>query len=115
MKEVALTQAMERLTRARNALQRMKEAKSYNSTISAWSDFLLASSGIYSKLEQGVKGCRVSEGWFGCKKHDRRKDELLRYLYHARNADEHGLSGTALYRADIKIIRGNVHSIDMQI
>jgi hypothetical protein len=49
------------------------------------------SSTIYSKLEQGAKGCGPSDAWFGRKKYDRKTDPLLRYIHHARNADEHGL------------------------
>jgi hypothetical protein len=91
----------------------MEEAKSQKQVAPAWSDFLLASAGIYSKLEQGVKGCGTSEGWFGRKKHDRKKDELLRYIHHARNTDEHGLSGTTLRRASFKGV--NIQSVGVRL
>ncbi|HUO21439.1 MAG TPA: hypothetical protein VMU59_02870 [Caulobacteraceae bacterium] len=91
MKRVALAQANQRLKAAQEALSRLNMADSYPSFVRAWSDFLVAANGIYAKLEQGAKGCGKSEAWFGRKKHDRKKDQLLCYLHHARNADEHGI------------------------
>jgi hypothetical protein len=112
MKHAAVRQATERLKRAREALARMeKTAASYAAFERAWSDFLLSCSGVYSKLEQGAKGCGMSEGWFGRKKHDRKRDELLRYLHQARNADEHGVGGTLLLYATIEAVRGKLHAI----
>ena len=69
----------------------LKAAEYFDDAESAWSDFLLASSGIYSKLEQGAKGYPKSEPWFGIEKNLRKTDPLLRYLHFARNADEHGI------------------------
>lgn len=91
MRSVAITQGKARLESARAALDRARNAQSYPAFAQAWTEFLTACGGIYTKLEQGAKGCRKSEGWFGRKKHDRSTDPLLRYLHHARNSDEHGI------------------------
>jgi hypothetical protein len=56
------------------------------------SDFLIAANRIFSKLEQGSKTNGQSKAWFGRKRHERRTNPLLRYIHHARNADEHGLA-----------------------
>ncbi|MDP3655546.1 MAG: hypothetical protein Q8R45_01090 [Brevundimonas sp.] len=57
-----------------------------------WTQYLLALNSVFSKLEQGAKGCGKSEAWYGRQKHLRRKDPLLAYLHHARNSDEHGIA-----------------------
>jgi hypothetical protein len=91
MKPQAVDQAEQRLRRATAAFGSLKQATNFDDAESAWSDFLLAASTIYSKLEQGVKGNGKSEAWFGKQKHARRKDPILRYLHFARNSDEHGI------------------------
>lgn len=91
MKQAAIAHANARLAKARRALSEMNEAKSLDDAALAWSDFLIAASGVYSKLEQGAKGGGKSEGWFGRKKHERKADPLLQYVHQARNADEHGI------------------------
>jgi hypothetical protein len=91
MDATAVEQAKVRLRKAETALEKLKSADSYEAAEEAWTDFLLASSTIYSKLEQGSKSKGSSAGWFGRKKKIRRDDELLRYLHYARNSDEHGI------------------------
>ena len=61
--------------------------------IDAWETFLSASGTFYSALEQGSKASKKSKHWFDLEKHKRRTDPLLKYLHHARNAEEHGLRG----------------------
>jgi hypothetical protein len=87
----AIEQAKARLQKAEKALSDLKSSEYFDDAESAWSDFLLASSGIYSKLEQGAKGYPKSEPWFGTEKNLRKTDPLLRYIHFARNADEHGI------------------------
>lgn len=57
----------------------------------AWIDFVLASGSFYSSLQQGAKVNKKSIYWFGEKKHFRKADPVLKYLYAARNSEEHGL------------------------
>jgi hypothetical protein len=59
----------------------------------------MAASGIYSKLEQGAKTSGVSAAWFGRVKHTRKRDQLLSYLHHARNTEEHGLADSLSLKA----------------
>lgn len=91
----AVDQAKAKLRKAEKALEALKAADSYEAAEEAWSDFLLASSTVYSKLEQGSKVNGASAGWFGRKKKERKDDPLLRYLHHARNSDEHGIERVA--------------------
>ena len=91
MNPTAIEQAKSRLQKAEKALSDLKAAEYFDDAEGAWSDFLLAASGIYSKLEQGAKGYAKSDPWFGAEKSLRKKDPLLRYIHFARNADEHGI------------------------
>ena len=91
MEPLAVELATARLERAKRALEEFEAAKSHKAAEAAWADFLLASSNIYSKLEQGAKGNGKSAGWFGRQKRMRADDPVMRYLHHARNSEEHGL------------------------
>jgi hypothetical protein len=115
MLQAALFQAQQRLERARAAVARLENFDSHVGAEAAWSDFLLAANGIYAKLEQGAKGCPKSYAWFGERRAERRNDELLQYLHQARNADEHGLGGTTLARAEFKVLEGKVRQIGVQL
>jgi hypothetical protein len=91
----AVEQAKAKLRKAEKSLEALKAATNYEEAEEAWSDFLLATSTIYSKLEQGSKTRGTSAGWFGRKKNERKHDPLLRYLHQARNSDEHGIERVA--------------------
>lgn len=87
----AVEQAETRLLKAEKALAELRATEYFDDAENAWSDFLLAASGVYSKLEQGAKGYSKSQPWFGREKNLRKTDPLLRYIHFARNADEHGI------------------------
>ncbi len=91
MKKIAKERAAEHLALARATIDRLTLADGPKAYSQAWSDFLSQASRIYSKLEQGAKGCKTSEPWFGRMKAERKLDPLLAYIHHARNSDEHGL------------------------
>jgi hypothetical protein len=91
MDVLAVEQAKARLAKAERALIAFRSATKIEDAEEAWSDFLIAASTIYSKLEQGSKASPSSQGWFGRKKKERKDDPLLRYLHFARNSDEHGI------------------------
>ncbi len=100
MNPKAIEEAKIRLQRAREAVAVLEGVKkegrdfSFAEIDSAWWAFLLAASGIYTKLEQGAKGNGKSTAWFGREKHLRKKDSLLSYLHHARNSEEHSIEGS---------------------
>jgi hypothetical protein len=91
MNPQAIEHAKMRLAKAEAANVVLQNSESLVETRMAWSDFLLAASGVYSKLEQGAKGHPSSRGWFGRVKRERKDTPLLKYLHHARNSDEHGI------------------------
>lgn len=92
MNQNAIKQAKVRYLKAENAIARLNQAAQSEEMEVAWSDFLSAASTIYSKLEQGSKTNGASTAWFGRKKKERKDDQLLSYIHHARNSDEHGLN-----------------------
>lgn len=92
MNSLAVYDAKERLERAIEAAEQLRVACTFKDTRRAWSAFLIAASTIYSKLEQGAKSDSRSYAWFATKKKERADDELLRYLHHACNSDEHSLA-----------------------
>ena len=87
----AIRQSRARLAKARDALARLEASTSYEDSESAWSDFLISTNGVYSKLEQGSKSTGRGTAWFGRVKNVRKSDWLLSYMHHARNSEEHGL------------------------
>lgn len=91
----AISQANERLQKSILALENMEGDVSFEQFERNWSDFLIATNTIYSKLEQGAKASGVSQAWYGRIKRVRKTDPLLAYLHHARNADEHCLQNTS--------------------
>ena len=88
----AILQANQRLANARDALVKLEAANNLTAVERAWSDYLIATSAIYSKLEIGAKGQNFSGPWFGAKKRQRKDDPLLSYLHQARHAEEHGIA-----------------------
>jgi hypothetical protein len=91
----AVEQAKNRLKKAERAFDALRTATNYDDAEDAWSDFLLAASTIYSKLEQGSKSKGTSAPWFGRKRKERKDDPLLHFLHLARNSDEHGIERVA--------------------
>jgi hypothetical protein len=61
---------------------------------SAWKSFLTSHYRVFTKLDSSLKSPK-SYAWWGRKVHQRRRDALLRYLFHARNADEHTIEEIA--------------------
>jgi len=90
MDSPALQKCLERFEKAKAALQRLEKSQDLKETASAWSDLLMAAGSLYSKLQQAAK-TTVAKAWYDRVKDERKSDTLLSYIYHARNADEHGL------------------------
>lgn len=113
MKRVALQKASEHLELAKAAVEQMAIATDFKNYEQGWTQFLAQSGRLYSKLEQGAKGCKASEPWFGNKKHERKKDPLLAYIHHARDSEEHSIDHTTSVSADA--LMGKVGDGDFKI
>jgi hypothetical protein len=92
MNRIAIEAAQKALDQANEAFAAMQIADSFEKFEGAWTDFLTKANRVYTKLEQGAKANGKSFAWFGGKKHERKQDQLLRYIKNAREADEHGLA-----------------------
>lgn len=91
MKSDAVKQARRRLEKAEAAVKLLADAKTIEATRLAWSDFLLATAAIYTKLQRGIARKGEEREWFDAVIQERETDELLKYIYEARNVDEHGI------------------------
>lgn len=91
MKLKALKKAVGRLNRAAEALEKLTGYESYDDFSNAWTDFITSLNDVFVFLGEGSKGHNLSQSWFARKKGERKSDELLQYLYQARNAEQHGI------------------------
>lgn len=102
MKRAGLEKARARLKDALDAFEQLKVAAEWAAFESAWTRILTALSSTYAILQQSAKGSAKSEGWFAKVLGQRRADEVLSYLMHARNANDHGIADV------IKLQRGGM-------
>lgn len=104
MRTEGLVQAYHRLNQAHEACMALIDAAAYWQAEAAWSDFLIAVSGIYAKLGDAAHDTK-HWAWFAAKLGERRADHFLQYVHQARNASEHSLSGSTerLGEADRRI------------
>jgi hypothetical protein len=85
-----LREAKRELRSAEWALGRMHSAPDFDSFEDTWRQYLMALRKVWIKTERGCQHVRKRfEPWQGKIKSQQRNDQLLRYLEHARNADEH--------------------------
>jgi hypothetical protein len=85
-----LREAKFELRSAERALGRMRSASDFDSFEDTWRQYLMALRKVWIKTERGCQHVRKRfEPWQGKFKRQRKKAQLLRYLKHARNADEH--------------------------
>jgi len=93
----AITKAKSRLRVAEKALGELVSCNQYEAFSDTWYTFLVAAKNVYTVLEQGAKLTARSRQWFGKIKQTRRDDELLQYLFEARNDEDHGLENSTEY------------------
>jgi len=77
------------LKRARDAVESMKAKKEPAEQAECWQDFLVHLERIWNKAEAHFSKSPKWGGWCSPYARLRKKDPLLSYLRHARNADEH--------------------------
>jgi hypothetical protein len=92
LKRKGFEKARARLLDAFHAHEDLKASKDWASFESAWTRLLTALNAVYSILEQSCRGAPTSERWFANAKKQRKTDEVLSYLHHARNVNDHGIS-----------------------
>lgn len=87
----AIEMAREEFARARLAAERTVTGEGHAKLAEQWSLFLHHANRVFTKLGKGVVRDSPAKGWWDRVWHTRTTDDLLRYIMHARNADEHGL------------------------
>ncbi len=83
--------SLEELDDIQRAAQEFVVATDSRTATRHWLRILNGLQRLYNKLLAGAKGNAKSTAWAEAKLHERRTDELLRYLNQARHVDEHGL------------------------
>ena len=86
--------AREAFERTRNEAAKCVTGEGHTALAAHWSSFLVRANRVFTKLKQGAKSGPASRWWQDVE-HIRKDDELLRYILHARNADEHGIKRIA--------------------
>jgi hypothetical protein len=107
-----LAQAKARLMLCRRALDELGKHKFDEALFQMhWQDFLVQWKGTYMKVQQAAKTTPQEVQWFGGVNAIRRNDPLLRWLYEARNDEEHfGATDSATKRPatiEFKVVKAN--------
>ena len=121
MNELIIEKAKLRLEIAEAAVARLDGEAEFRRFWKAWDEFLRNWAAIYNVFEAGLKKeSPQTRQWFNGKKHERKKDHLLQYLFQARHDEEHGLipsvepiAGAQLYA--IPDVGGEGREIRMEI
>ena len=98
MRKAGIDKAIKRLSKCKDSMQELLKSASFDEMEAAWEDYLISAHAIYEILKHSSKGNGKSEAWFGRKVRIRKSDELLKYLHHARNSNEHSLRDSTVRR-----------------
>ena len=90
MDEKAFARAREEAKLAASKLEAMKTAKKLAALAQLWSEFLTHIQRAFTKMKIATAN-GPSKRWYDTIENIRRTDDLLSYIRHARNADEHGV------------------------
>ncbi len=91
MDPLAIEKSRRRLDDAQRALGDFEASRDFDDLAYHWGGFVHASNVIFTMLCRGIGRDPVARDWLAAKSRERESDELLSYMYHARNADEHSL------------------------
>ena len=105
MDPLAIEKARLRLSGATRSVESLMHCNEFGRYCELWYNFLIAAKGVYTVLEQGAKASPQSRQWFGGIKNTRRTDDLLQYLYQARDDDEHGLNAVIARDKTIAVVK----------
>ncbi|MEA2794537.1 MAG: hypothetical protein QOI87_1917 [Bradyrhizobium sp.] len=91
MDRQAFGRAREEAGKAAQKIAEIREAKTLREIADIWSGFLTDIQRSYTKLRIACRS-GSNKGWCDDVFHTRNADELLSYVLHVRNADEHGVA-----------------------
>lgn len=105
MQSEAVRKATAELNRAERAAIEVQSDIRLHVVSDAWWTFVRATHEVWRALEIGAGRVGDSREWLDAKKREREKDDLLSYLAHARNSEEHGLKYSGGRRdPDLRIV-----------
>ena len=97
MDKKASLRAREEFDLAAEKLKSMKQASNLEHYAQSWSDFLSHVQRAFTKMKIATKN-EPSKGWYDKIENERHTDDLLSYIRHARNADEHGVDPVTIQK-----------------
>lgn len=83
-----------RLRRSADAVTAMAVTRNYEEFEDIWERFLNDCNAFFDLLYVATKANQRARTWYGEKQRQRRKDPLLKYLWEARNSNEHSVADT---------------------
>jgi hypothetical protein len=86
----ALDRALDEARLASDKLENMRVTSNIRALAQLWSEFLTHLQRSFTKLKIATTNTSA-KGWYDTVENIRKTDELLSYVRHARNADEHGV------------------------
>ncbi|TCQ02180.1 hypothetical protein [Sphingomonas sp. PP-CC-3A-396] len=116
MDRKAIEKALVRLHAMARAIGDMASVSSPLEFSSDWYVFITAANGVYEVLKAGVAGDAPAEAWFRSVVEQVEADELLKYMYEARNDEEHGLVRSVVNQTESVgvIVPANVGDFDVE-
>jgi hypothetical protein len=118
MRMSSLEKAKARLRFARRAVQIMCDpALLTENPYDHWIDFLTQWKGVYTKVQQAAKDTPQELQWFGKVNRERKQNPVTRYLFEARNDEEHGMDNSATLQrgvGEFRMIRGGERGAHVQ-
>jgi hypothetical protein len=96
MDETSRSKIGSRLRLTEAALRDLQRAETINQQRDAWFKYLVSHSAVFEALKAATSAIGGKQSaWYGRVKSERRNDELLAYLHHARDCEYHGLQESA--------------------
>lgn len=93
-----IKKCLHRLAKAKEALYRCRSAHSESDFVNSYGEFLIYTGAILHALEAGSKFTPQGMQWYGAKRRFGKNDELLMYMFQARNQEEHDVDDVSELR-----------------
>lgn len=87
-----LRKPLNRLRRAAKAATSLAVTRSYREFEDLWEQFLNDSNAFFDQMHVITKPNARTSSWYGAKHAERRRDPLLKYIWEARNSNEHSVA-----------------------
>lgn len=114
MERKALDAAWEEYAIAADCLDKIVTSSQFNAYKDAWGSFLAAFWRVFERLKRVHSTDEPGRAWCESKLNQQYYDQLLRYLFHARNESEHGIEPIVEWRTvNLKHPQVNTRLVDV--